>query len=322
MFSENFRLGVVRRIFPVQGTLCSQKDLPLIFFKLTLTLLFPAPKYTERVSCSVPTTSVPFGAHHLETFEMSADSPESSVVSKTTQIYVSSQLAIFATTWTLTSLVGGVALFWFRRKQPLLAKRSLYHVLAFAACTFLLLEVPYREYFGLNYVTCPAHFTVVYVLAAVLPALLALRYVELTAYHARQSEEFNVVFGSVGPIPTDSGSSRPSSMPVPGSFLDLVDRLLLRFRLQSKVSRIILLCTWISPWLVYYIYQVSRDSNRLRDIRETNCFYLLSDHAMFAVAVMCYSVLIAPLLARLWNAPDALGLRLELGLQVRRNFRR
>ena len=245
--------------------------------------------------------------------QTTTDEGSSVVESSAPQLYDSHAFAIFAATFTLVNVVVGCGLFVWRRGQPMLSKRSIWYALALAACSFFLLEVPYREFFGFRFVTCSAHFTIVYALAAVLPAILALRYVELTSNHARQSEEVNASFG-----PDESEAEWPRSSPREGTVFYLIDRFLLRFRLHSKVARLLLLASWLLPWLIYYAVQAAVDK-RLKNAISTlaGCTYLLSDHVMFVVAVVCYAVLLLPLLARLWGTPDSLGLRLELVLQVR-----
>lgn len=247
----------------------------------------------------------PRQAHYMDD-----DNPENEAEALGSQSYDRVAFAIFALIWTLASIVGGLCLFWWRRHQPLLARRSFWHAVVLALCMFLLLEVPYREYYGK--VACPVHFTIVYVLAAVLPAVLTLRFVEITARHALQSEELNSSFGSyLEDLPA------ATSTPQPGSFLYIVDRFLLRFRLQSFVPRLVLLAAWVSPWIVYFIYQVTRNKPRLNSLSNFSCVYHVSDLSMFAASSLCYALFLSPLYARLWFAPDSLGLRLELVIQVR-----
>ena len=104
----------------------------------------------------------------------------------------------------------------------------------------------------------------------------------------------------------------PTSTRAPVPWLDA---LLIRYRLHTWRGQLWLLSLWLSPWLLYYVIQVFL-VEQLRDPNAYGCRFQLYDDIFFVVACFSYVGLLPPLLWRIRNSPDSLGLRAELLLQL------
>lgn len=104
----------------------------------------------------------------------------------------------------------------------------------------------------------------------------------------------------------------PTSSRVPAPWLDA---LLIRFRLYTWRGQLWLLSVWLSPWLLFYVIQLFL-VEPLRNPNAYGCRFLLYDNIFFVVACFSYVGLLPPLLWRIRNSPDSLGLRAELLLQL------
>jgi len=104
----------------------------------------------------------------------------------------------------------------------------------------------------------------------------------------------------------------PTSSRAPAPWLDA---LLIRFRLYTWRGQLWLLSVWLSPWLLYYVIQLFL-VEPLRNPNAYGCRFQLYDNIFFVVASFSYVGLLPPLLWRIRNSPDSLGLRAELLLQL------
>ena len=241
---------------------------------------------------------------------------------------------------TLFLTVGGLALFGFRRKEPLVFKRGWLNSMLLVLVSAL---AQVSAYFGTSF-SCWAFFIINYALAALLPGLALARFIGLYTRHLRQAEAvratswehhvaemrlnlFTDIQGSVvheastreeaAPAATVDGAARhsvPSTPRLLHSYAAWIGPLALRLRLDTPGRGLLVALLTCIPWTVYTVVRFVLPS--VRTSSDVGCRVDSGDVAMVVVMSCLGPVIVLPAVWHLALVPDTLLLRFECLVQV------
>lgn len=246
--------------------------------------------------------------------------------------------------------LGGAALFWIRRREPLLAKRDVISAFALSSVTIL---AGLSSYFG-ETIPCWAFFALNTAINALVPGIILVRFWGLFARHLRQAEAIgdstlrsllhpsNLEQRAASPggnselpgdvlydVPGTSLLRRPAGSPDPrpiaavrcrvcvracNAHAALAKAFALRYRIDDPRRSFVLLLTTCVPLTIYFFVRLAVSPAR----RSSNvgCFYDAADSAVSGLVSILAVATAIPAITNLGQFRDSLFLRIELACQI------